>query len=55
MGKNLKLGDLKVQSFVTSLERDEKNQVKGGLTKYTWIQACCPKPTCTDCGDMSTC
>lgn len=33
MGKNLKLDlkDLKVQSFVTDLEDEEKAKVKGGL------------------------
>lgn len=31
MSKNLNLKDLKVQSFVTALEDEEKAKVKGGL------------------------
>ena len=31
MKKNIKLSDLKVQSFVTSLEKGEKQTVKGGV------------------------
>lgn len=30
MKKNLKLSDLKVQSFVTSLDNDQLNTLKGG-------------------------
>ncbi|GAB4496272.1 MAG: hypothetical protein OHK0019_27670 [Saprospiraceae bacterium] len=30
--EKLKLSDLKVQSFVTSLEEDEMNRLKGGAT-----------------------
>jgi hypothetical protein len=55
MPKSLKLQDLKVQSFVTTLKQEEEINIRGGLTKITFIQACCAKPTCTDCGDMSTC
>lgn len=43
MPKKLKLSDLKVQSFVTSLENDEKNKVKGGLTSPN----CETDDTCT--------
>lgn len=42
MGKKVKLDleDLKVQSFITSLEKSEQQQVKGGLPV-----------TCNTCGD----
>ena len=30
MGEKLKLGDLKIQSFITNLDSNEKNKVKGG-------------------------
>ncbi len=36
MSKNLNLNDLKIQSFVTSLDNDEKARVKGGY-KYTCL------------------
>jgi len=60
MAKNLKLDDLKVQSFVTSMNNEDTARIKGGgytnYIKCTWSPLYCPGvKTCTDCGDASTC
>ncbi|MDQ1351449.1 MAG: hypothetical protein QG657_1751 [Acidobacteriota bacterium] len=34
MSKKLKLSEIKIQSFVTSLEDDAQQKVKGGATHY---------------------
>jgi hypothetical protein len=53
--KKLKLDDLKVNSFVTSLA-DEMKQVKGG-TVLSFISYCsdCYCPSDTDCSYCATC
>lgn len=46
MGKKLKLMDLKVQSFVTSLNSHEKNMVKGGDGPQISGEECDPTYVC---------
>jgi len=48
MPKKLKLSNIKVQSFVTSLGDDAKNKVKGGAPTY---EPDCTQVTCMDCTD----
>ncbi len=44
MSKNLNLKDLKVQSFVTALEDEQKAKVKGGLP---WTCVTCEPVDCS--------
>jgi hypothetical protein len=49
MGKKLGLSELKVQSFVTSLNDDQKNKVKAALSGWICPEtACCVTHVCTD-------
>lgn len=52
MPKKLKLSDLKVQSFVTSLENDEKKKVQGGATLPI---SNCAEDTCLECETNYSC
>jgi hypothetical protein len=56
--KKLKLDDLKVNSFVTSLADDSQAQVKGGVFTIIFFSVCsdcsecsCPSINYTDCTD----
>lgn len=55
MSKQMKLnlGELKVTSFLTSLERDQENEIKGGLTE-TDPRVCTAVTNCT-CFTCVTC
>lgn len=56
MPKKLKLhlSDLKIQSFVTSLENDSQNKVMGGLTPATCPAEVCSEDTaCQYCPDTN--
>lgn len=52
MPKKLKLSDLKIQSFVTSLENGEKKKVKGG---GTILLTNCAEDTCLECETTPSC
>ena len=65
MGKKLKLSlrELNVKSFVTSLEKEQKNAIKGGeVTRWTYCsvpalcsEESCPDVTCTMPTNVYTC
>ena len=60
MGKKMKLnlGDLKVQSFVTSIENNEKNGIRGGEYETTtgiWFRCVALSDCCTGITDAHTC
>jgi 2-C-methyl-D-erythritol 4-phosphate cytidylyltransferase len=49
MGKKLELKELKIQSFVTTLEKNEKDKVNGGAT-FQQSVCYCQTDTCfTQC------
>jgi hypothetical protein len=52
MPKKLKLdlNGLRIQSFVTSLEKRDESKIKGGLT----VNTNCPETCATDCGTCGT-
>jgi hypothetical protein len=61
MPKKLKLdlNGLRIQSFVTSLDKRDKSKVRGGITASLNCPDCtegCPTQTCyTNCGTCNTC
>ncbi len=55
MGKNLKLEDLKIQSFVTNLEDKAEVNVKGGGPASQNLTACTCRYTWCTCETFCTC